>query len=168
MPAARPLSLSEPHIEPENIMKKFIALLAVAAALTLSGCSGTDTASPSAAQSESAAPTPQVPDLAGLWKQDNPASAESYQQATIIADTISIEWVMDGGDTTSIYWVGSFDAPVDATDPYTWTSRRDVAATASALLASSDDTKAFTCEGDTISYKVSALGTTTTVHLKKK
>jgi activator of HSP90 ATPase len=148
-------------------MKKLITLIAVATALALTGCSGTDATSPGAAESHSSEAAPQIPDLSGAWKQSNSASADSYQQATITADTISIEWVADGGDTTSIYWVGSFDAPVDATEPYTWTSQRDVAATESALLASSDDTKEFTYKGDTVSYKVSALGTTTTVNLKK-
>jgi hypothetical protein len=76
--------------------------------------------------------------------------------------------VSDGGDTTSIYWVGTFVAPIDATEPFVWTSQRDAAATDSAMLASSDDTKEFTYEDDTISYKVSALGTTTTVKLQKE
>lgn len=113
------------------------------------------------------AEAPQAPDLVGAWMQSNSASEDSFQQATITADTITVEWVADGGDTTSIYWVGTFEAPADATEPYTWTSQRDAEATDSALLASTDDTKEFTFEGDTISYKVSALGTTTKVELKK-
>jgi hypothetical protein len=35
------------------------------------------------------------------------------------------------------------------------------------MLASQDDTKDFTFQDDTISYTASALGTTTTVKLKK-
>lgn len=46
--------------------------------------------------------------------------------------------------------------------------RRTFAATKSALLASSDAVKEFTYDGDSISYKVSAMGTTTTAKLKKK
>lgn len=80
---------------------------------------------------------------------------------------MTIEWVSDGGNTTSIYWVGTFAAPTDASEPYTWTSQKDVEATKSALLASGDATKEFKYENDTISYKVSALGTTTTINLKK-
>ena len=105
--------------------------------------------------------------MTGAWKQSNRASEKSYQQATITADTITVEWVTDAGDTTSIYWVGTFKAPNDASGPYKWTSKRDAAATKSALLASTDDTKEFTYEGDAISYKVSMLGTTKTVKLKK-
>lgn len=110
---------------------------------------------------------PKVPDLTGAWKQSNPNSEKSYQQATITADTMTIEWVSDGGNTTSIYWVGTFAGPTSADEPYTWTSQRDVEATKSALLASGDATKEFKYEAGTISYKVSALGTTTTVNLKK-
>ncbi|QTG82078.1 hypothetical protein [Arthrobacter crystallopoietes] len=148
-------------------MKKLIAPLALAAALALTGCGGADTSPTGAADSKAAEEAPQAPDLTGVWKQSNPASEDSYQQATITADTITVEWVTDGGDTTSIYWVGTFEAPTDASEPYTWTSERDASATDSAILASTDDTKEFTYEGDTISYKVSALGTTTTVDLKK-
>jgi hypothetical protein len=44
---------------------------------------------------------------------------------------------------------------------------RDAAATDSALLASTDDTKDFTFQDGTISYSVSAFGTSTTVVLHK-
>lgn len=153
-------------------MKKFIAPLVLAVALALTGCSGTGPASPageSKAAEEAPAPeeAPQAPDLTGAWKQSNPNSEDTYQQATIAADTITVEWVMDGGDTTSIYWVGTYEGPVDATEPFTWTSKRDAAATDSALMASTDDTKDFTYEGDTVSYKVTALGTTMTVKMQK-
>ena len=108
-----------------------------------------------------------APDLTGKWKQSNPNSEKSYQQATITADKVTVEWVTDGGNSTSIYWVGTFAAPTDASEPYTWISQRDVEATQSAILASSDATKEFTYKDGMISYKVSALGTTTTVNLKK-
>ena len=148
-------------------MKKRIAPVALAATLALTGCSGANTTSSSAADSNTTEETPQVPDLTGAWKQSNPTSEDSYQQATITTDTITVEWVTDGGDTTSTYWVGTFEPPTDASESHIWTSQRDAAATDSALLASTDDTKEFTYEGDTISYKVSALGTTTTVDLNR-
>ena len=154
-------------------MKKLIAPIALAATLALTGCGGSganSTTAPSAGTSDSM-PTekaPQAPDLIGAWKQSNPNSEKSYQQATITADTITVDWVTGGGNTTSIYWVGSFKAPTSSNGPYTGTSQKDAAATKSALLASSDATKEFTYDGDTISYKVSAMGTTTTVKLKKQ
>lgn len=103
--------------------------------------------------------------MTGAWKQSNPNSEDSYRQASITADTITIDWVTDGGDTTSVYWVGTFEAPTEASGSFT--SERDVAATDSALLASTDDTKNFIIDGETLSYQVSALGTRTTITLEK-
>ncbi|MFE4195861.1 hypothetical protein ACFRJ9_08345 [Paenarthrobacter sp. NPDC056912] len=148
-------------------MKKLITPVLLVAALTLTGCAGAAPATNGTAESKTTQEEPKTPDLTGGWKQSNPASEKSYQQATITADKITVEWVTDSGNTTSIYWVGTFAAPSSATEPYTWTSARDVEATKSALLASSDDVKEFKYEAGTISYKVSALGTTTTVNLKK-
>ncbi|WP_294568994.1 hypothetical protein [uncultured Arthrobacter sp.] len=152
-------------------MKKLIAPIVFASALALTGCGGSGAApaeSKSATtESPAAEEAPQAPDLTGAWKQSNSNSEDSYQQAMITGDMMTIDWVSDGGDTTSVYWVGTFEAPTAADEPYTWTSQRDAAATDTALMASTDDTKEFTYEDDTISYKVSALGTTVTVELKK-
>jgi len=148
-------------------MKKLIAPIALAVALSLTGCGGTAATPASAVDSKAAEEAPKAPELTGAWKQSNSSSEKSYQQAKITADTITVEWVTDAGDTTSIYWVGTFKAPKDASEPYKWTSKRDAAATKSALLASTDDTKEFTYEGGAVSYKVSALGTTKTVKLTK-
>lgn len=136
-------------------------------ALTLTGCSATDASPTGDSEPKVTQEVPEVPDLTGSWKQSNSDSEDSYQQATITDDTITVEWVADQGDTTSTYWVGTFNAPDDANDPYMWSSNRDADATDNALLASTDDTKEFTYEDETLSYKVSALGTTTTVKLKK-
>ena len=148
-------------------MKKSIASIALVSVLALTGCSGTGNTAAGAADSKATQEAPKVPDLIGSWKQSNPSSEKSYQQATVTADKRTIEWVSDGGNTTSIYWIGTFAGPTSANEPYSWTSTRDVEATKSSLLASSDATKEFKYEGGTISYKVSALGTTTTVNLKK-
>lgn len=151
----------------DEAMKKLVAPIALAVALALTGCGGAEPTPTGAAESKPAEEAPQAPNLTGEWKQSNSASTDSYQQATITADTITVDWVSDGGDTTSIYWVGTFEAPTTATEPYTLTSKRDAAATDSALLASTSDTKELTYEGDTLSYEVSMLGTTTKVKLKK-
>ena len=147
-------------------MKKLIAPIALAVALALTSCGGGNTPAATNA-SKAAEEAPKAPDLTGGWKQSNANSDKSYQQATITADKVTVEWVTDGGNSTSVYWIGTFVAPGDASEPYTWTSQRDVEATSSALLASTDDTKEFTYKDGGISYKVSALGTTTTVNLKK-
>ncbi len=157
-----------------NKLTPFTLAITITAALALTACSttpGTAPASSSHSKSSSAAePTkeaPKAPDLTGTWKQTNSAAADSYQEAEISGDVITINWVSDNGDTKSIYWVGSFAAPTDVSMPYKWTSTRDQDATASAMLASQDATKEFTFQDDTISYSASALGTTTTIKLKK-
>ena len=140
----------------------------------LTGCGGqTETApelseAPESAETTAVEQAPEVPDLTGEWKQSNSNSEDSYQQATITADTITVEWVSDGGDTRSLYWVGSFEPPMEANESYTLTSEGDVEAMQSALLASSEESKNFTYENGEISYEVSALGTTTTVRLEQE
>ncbi|KQR53642.1 hypothetical protein ASF88_01920 [Leifsonia sp. Leaf336] len=157
-----------------NKLTPFALAITITAALALTACStapGTAPASSSDSKSSSSAePTKEAskaPDLTGTWKQTNSAAVDSYQEAEISGDVITINWVSDNGDTKSIYWVGSFAAPTDASTPYKWTSTRDQEATASAMLASQDATKEFTFQDDTISYSASALGTTTTIKLKK-
>ncbi|PYY64442.1 hypothetical protein DEJ30_08235 [Curtobacterium sp. MCPF17_003] len=155
-------------------MKKLIAPLALAAVLALTGCSNSEQAGPALDTTESAvaktAPTPTptpAPDLIGDWKQNNTKSDDGWTAATITGNTITVKFITDNGDTTSLFWVGTFTAPKDAKTPYTWTSTRDKAATDSALLASTDDTKDFVFDKDEISFPVSIAGTSTTVRMSK-
>ncbi|MBU3105812.1 hypothetical protein KPL41_17160 [Clostridium gasigenes] len=147
-------------------MKKLaaISLCVVLLIAIFTGCSSKLTSSDNSGN----APEKQIPDLTGEWKQENSKSDNSYQAATIIGDTIAIYWVSDGGDTKSLYWAGSFVAPTAADEPYSWTSENDHSKTKSSLLASSDDTKTMTYQNGILSYEASAMGTTTTVKLKKQ
>lgn len=155
-------------------MKKKILTAMIAAALLamLTACGGTTSAGTGSAQNTNAASQKaeekQPADLTGDWKQVNSSSDDSYQQATISGDTIEIYWVSDNGDSKSLYWAGSFEAPTTADEPYSWESKNDHDKTDSALMASSDDTKKFTYEKNQISYEASALGTTTTIQLEKQ
>jgi ABC-type glycerol-3-phosphate transport system substrate-binding protein len=100
------------------IMNKLtpIAIAAtITAALALTGCStGSDTASSSASSSSSSSSSTPEPtkeaaepaDLTGTWKQTNSAAADSYQEAEITGNDITINWVADNGDTKSIYRCG--------------------------------------------------------------
>ena len=138
--------------------------------LALAGCStpsNSDTqkdAAPAVEQTQAPAP---APDLTGTWKQTNSHSTDAYQAAQIKGDAIEVEWVTDGGDTTSLYWAGSYEAPEKAGD-YSWKSANDTKKTSKSLLASPDKSKTFTYSNGEISYKVSLAGTTTTVRLSKK
>lgn len=104
-------------------------------------------------------------DLTGTWTSEE--NDGSYQEAIITENTIEINWVSDGGKTKSIYWIGTYEAPTDSTDKYSWTSERDKEKTDSALLASQDDTKSFAYEDKKISYEVSLMGTTSTMELSQ-
>jgi len=150
----------------------FVAVTFVLSGLVLSGCSAnatstsgsmesTSTASPSPSPSKAA----EVPaDLTGEWKQSNANSPDSYQAATIAADSIEVNWVTDNGNTTSLFWAGSYAAPTSP-GAFTWESQNDTSKTDGAMLASSDPTKTFSYDDGVVSYKVSLMGTTTTVEL---
>ena len=105
-------------------------------------------------------------DLTGNWKQTN-GSSDYYMTAKVSGDTIEVYWVFDGGDTTSLYWAGSFTAPTTADEPYTWTSTNDHAKTSASLMSSEDDTKDFTYKKGELSFPASAFGVTTTVRMTK-
>lgn len=157
-------------------MKKLIAVCTVIGMiLSLSACGSstsnesTGTSSQPASSAEVAEPTPAptpepAPDLTGVWTQVD--ASDSYQQATIQGDTIEINWISSDG-TSALYWAGSFTAPEDSAEPYSWISNNDTSKTSGALLASGDATKEFTYENGTISYEVSMMGVTTTLQLEK-
>lgn len=78
-----------------------------------------------------------------------------------------MNWVTDNGSTTSLFWAGSYTAPTTP-DSFTWDSQNDTSKTANAMLASPDPTKTFSYDNGVISYKVSLMGTTTTVELSRQ
>lgn len=146
-------------------MKK-LGILGLCMALFMAmfiGCNSTTVSS-----NNSSTTKKQIPDLTGEWKQKNSKSDDSYQLAKISNDTIEIYWVSDNGDTKSLYWAGSFEAPITADEPYSWTSKNDHSKTKNAMLASNDDTKDMKYENGILSYEASAMGTTTTIKLEKQ
>ncbi|MFT3860576.1 hypothetical protein [Micropruina sp.] len=155
-------------------MKPLAITVASAALVALAGCSSpaaTPVPSVSAAPAgtDSPAPTakPQPLNLTGKCKQTNSNTEDAWQAITIKAHTIEIHWVSDGGDTKSVYWVGTFTAPQTTEDTYAWTSKRDRKKTDNALLASTSKTKAFSYAGGVLGYEVSLMGTTTTVKAER-
>lgn len=113
-------------------------------------------------------PAEQPADLTGTWKQTNPGSTDSWMEAEITADTITVQWVSDNGDTKSLYWKGSYNAPDKAGD-WKWTSQGDTAAMQASLLGSQDATKDFTyTKADGVSWETTAMGTTTVVKTAKQ
>lgn len=129
------------------------------------GDADTKADSPSAAPEE-AEEAPEPVDLTGEWKQSNSNDPESFQSATITAETIEVYW--NAPDSKSLYWAGTVEVPADGSTLFTFDSVNDKTKTDSALLASGDDTKTFTFENGELSYDVSALGTTMTVRLAQQ
>ncbi|NCC67031.1 MAG: hypothetical protein EOM14_02385, partial [Clostridia bacterium] len=129
-------------------MKKVITILSVViCALSFVACS-----SPTASDGSSPSPSTQKAlDLSGEWKQVNSDSKTSYQIATISKDSIEVYWIDDSASTKSLYWAGSYVTPSSAADSYEWDSTNNKDKTASAMLASGDDTKTFTYKNGQIS-----------------
>lgn len=159
-------------------MKRSLSLLALASLLILAGCGGAaDSDDETGARPE--ADIPQIPDLTGDWLQSNSESEEAFMSATIVEDTISVDWTMPATDDISIfdddgdglvsfvYWAGSFTAPTDATESYTWTSQADASVLDTALLGSMDDSKDFAYEDGVLSFTVTIQGESTEAELEQ-
>ncbi|WP_235825307.1 hypothetical protein [Agromyces badenianii] len=146
------------------------AALVAVASLSLAACTsnagGAGGTSPDVS-TEAAAIPEQPADLVGEWVQSNSESPDNYQAATISAGSIEVLWVSDGGDTTALYWAGTYEAPT-APGAFEWDSQNDTEKTSAAMLASADPTKTFSFDGETLRYEVSALGVTKTVELERQ
>ncbi|PPF77149.1 hypothetical protein C5B99_04065 [Pseudoclavibacter sp. Z016] len=145
--------------------------------LFLAACSGVDgepaSAPPAGSNDTAAAVETQAPpaaplDLTGDWVQTNSNSESSYQAATISDGEIVINWVNDAESTSALYWAGTYVAPTEDVESYTWDSANDTTQTESALMASGDATKVFTFEGDVLTYELTALGVTMTVEMSRQ
>lgn len=150
----------------QEITRRGFMAMAGAAALTLAGCGGTQEES-DAGSAAAPEPKPEPLDLTGTWIAPG-ESEDSWQEAVIDGSTITVYWVSDNGDTKSLYWAGTYTAPEDAAETYSWDSANDHEQTDTALLASGDDTKTFTYENGQLSWEVSALGTTTTARAERQ
>lgn len=112
-------------------------------------------------------PTQGSVNLDGTWVQVNNASEDSYQEAVISGNSITVNWVTADTDTKALYWAGTVEIPEDTGNSFSWNSQNDTEQTQNAIMASSDETKTFTYKDGKISYDVSAMGMTQTVKLEK-
>ena len=102
-------------------------------------------------------------DLTGQWIQEN-ADASNYMAATIREDgRIGVFFIMENFDGPQIYWVGTYEAPQDNAEEYSWVSENTFGG--NALLSSSDETKEFTYQAGKISYPITIQGKKGTVSL---
>lgn len=146
-----------------NIMAATMASIILLAGLSACGESATSS-SDTSNQITNEKKIEQPADLTGTWKQVN-GEKDHYQEATITADSIEINWIAP--DTKSLYWSGSYTAPTKAGD-FSWTSTGDTEKMKASLLGSQDPTKDFKYSNGEITYQSSAMGTTTTIRLKKQ
>lgn len=133
-------------------------ILGLVMALGLTACGTADGPAPSDGDREDP-----VLDLTGTWAME-PAEDGTTMQATISADTIVVNWVIDGQEW--LYWSGSYTPPTEPGDSYKWTSQADGDAE-TALFASSDDTKDFSYKDGVISFDVTIQDKTGTAEMKR-
>ena len=102
-------------------------------------------------------------DLTGQWIQEN-AEASNYMAATIREDgRIGVFFIMENFDGPQIYWVGTYEAPQDNVEEYSWVSENTFGG--NALLSSSDETKEFKYQSGKITYPITIQGKKGTVSL---
>ncbi|MCQ9335010.1 DUF5067 domain-containing protein [Corynebacterium phoceense] len=142
-------------------MKKSFIVLSLSAALTLAACSSESTNLTPADQPQSSEAA--APRLIGSWEGKAEGKDEVAYTAGIYKDKIVVEWNLDEHGSP-VYWVGTFDPTVE---DGVVTSQIDHAATETALMASSDETKDFTVDGDEITFPVSVQDFQTTITLTK-
>ena len=155
-------------------MKKSIKTLAalsfcIMLVFALTACSSSNVGSSSQSDGQESAAQEEVKqeplDLTGNWVQKGEEGSESYMAGFIKDGVIEIFWISDNGKSGSLYWSGSYIAPTEPGDTYTWDSVNDKIKTDYALLASTDDTKTFSYENGEISYSVSMMGQTAVLSL---
>lgn len=139
-------------------------LLGVVMAFSLTACGGED---PAPAEGD----TQEEPlDLTGMWTMTNGnQDAEATMEAKITENEIEIVFVIEGEDPgwdEWLYWSGSYAAPTEPGDSYSWTSEADGKAE-SALLGSSDETKEFSYESGVLSFDVTMDGQTITAEMER-
>ena len=88
--------------------------------------------------------------------------------AVITGDGIEIHWITS--QTDAIYWKGTFPAPPNATrgSVFTIVSVGDTATMEQSLLASQDESKAFTFDNGKLSFKMTVMGVTQIVALEQQ
>ena len=165
-------------------MKRALVILLAACLFLFAGCSSEPTESPSVVTPDPS-PQPQAPvepapalapevqtppaeplDLTGNWRQVDAVETETYQFATIADGVLDIYWfIPDTG--VMLHWAGTYDAPTDPAETYSWESANDTTRTASALMASGDAAKTISYENGKLSYTAAAFGMETTIQLER-
>ena len=138
--------------------RKFLAPLAaiIVAIFALVACGNTHATSTSSKKNSIS--------MVGQWTQINTNSA-GWMTASISGDSIQVNLV--GRDSSSIFWMGTFNGTHKYAGSFKVTSIGDQDAMKWAIMASSEKTKTFSYKNGVLSYQFSMGGSSTIVHLKK-
>lgn len=141
-----------------KLRKKILAMALVGAMLLLAGCgSGGDTSSASAESENAPAETL---NLEGSWIAE--VQGSDYYLAGFIKDNlIELHWVSSYDQNGSVYWAGSYKAPKDKPDTYTWESTRNDAIMNTSAYASVDASRSFTYADGKLTLAGSSTGVET-------
>lgn len=118
-------------------------------------------------ESSEASPKPEnIPtSLIGEWRQTSGGIDGVLMTASVSPGSIQIN--MESRDSSSIYWLGTFDTDKNPNTSFKTESIGDSDAMSMSIFGSQDKTKLFSYENGKISYKFTMLKTTTTVYLAK-
>ena len=155
-------------------MKKarvFALAMATVLAVGLVGCGSgekegaADDKQPQQQEQQEPAPAPEPLDLRGSWVMRAKDGSANEFQALVEDDYITVQMSIDGN--TMIFWAGTYEAPKDAVEPYSWNSKNDKNVTGMSLIGSSDDTKEFRYEGGVLSCDITIQGEKAEIELEK-
>lgn len=139
-------------------MRKFLALLAlIVSVFTLAACGTSHDAS------SNKNPTTMI----GEWRQVN-SDETGWMSASISDGSIQVD--LRGRDSSSIFWMGSFETSHKPTGKFKIVSIPDADARYTmdgSLMASDEKQKTFSYDHGVLSFEFSALGSTATVHMTK-
>jgi hypothetical protein len=140
-------------------VRKTLAVLAAFSSISvLAACGGS--------HDNSAGVSKDPVSLIGEWHQTNAEETGVVMKASISPGSIQVN--MDTRDQSGIYWLGTFDTDKGTVKGFTTVSKGDPDAMEKSLFGSQSKTKSFTYKDGEISYKLTILGTTTTVRLAKR
>jgi hypothetical protein len=135
------------------------ALVAVALAVAFTSIKGA-----SATTTQGTPSRPVI--LDGHWHQTKSGISAAVMDATVKNNEIQINVTMSG-ESTGLYWKGSFDSGGSNLDPFSITSVGDTKAMDLSLYASQDSSKVFYYHNGVLSYPFSIMGVSTTVELSR-
>lgn len=107
--------------------------------------------------------------MVGTWYQTNKMKSGITMQASVsLGGTIQID--MKAGDSSNIYWMGSFEYDEDPQTDFNTLSQADSDAQkvmAGSLFGSQDSKKSFTYKNGELSYEFTMMGVDKTIHLEQ-